>query len=99
MLDYYGSIEKNVEEIDHELIQIFRDYNKTYITEIIRELRNDNQIQNVYSVSGWMIFHRQGVINLIDNRIKIDTEISHKKLLLTKYFIQNDIPLDIVENI
>lgn len=99
MLDYFGSIEKTVEQIDHELIQIFRNYNKTYITEIIRELRNDNQIQNIYSVSGWMIFHRKDIIDLIDNRIKIDTEISHKKLLLSRYFIQNDIPLDIIENI
>jgi hypothetical protein len=99
MLDYLGSIEKDPEDIDKELIQYFRDYNQSYISQIISELRNENQIQNVYSVSGWNVFHGRGVIDLIKNRIQIDTEIAHKKLLLTKYFIQNEIPLEIVEDI
>jgi hypothetical protein len=39
------------------------------------------------------------VFDLIQNRIQIDTEIARKKLLVTRCFIQNEIPFDIVENI
>ena len=98
MLDYYGSIETTVEQIDQEIIQRFRNHNQSYISQIIQELRNENQIQNVYSVSGWMVFGRKEVFDLIQNRIQIDTMRAHKKLLVTHYFIQNEIPLDIVEN-
>ena len=38
------------------------------------------------------------VFDLIQNRIQIDTIRSRKKLLVTRCFIQNEIPLDIVEN-
>ena len=98
MLDYYGSITKSPEDVDIELIQSFRDYNQSYITSIISKLRNDNIIQNNYSVSGWMVFHKSTIINHINDYIQNDTIIAQKKLLLLRYLNENDIPSDIIQN-
>ena len=99
MLDYLGSIEKPTEEIDRELIQSFRNYNSEYIQSIILKLRNENMIQNNYSISGWMVFHKSQIINHIREYIQNDTVIVQKKLLLLRYFYENEIPTDMIQNI
>ena len=98
MLDYYGSITKTPEEVDSELISYFKEYEKSYIQSIIYNLRNENIIQNTYSVSGWMVFCRKEVIQSIETKIKNDTEKNKKKLLLVRYFIENDFPVDIMRD-
>jgi hypothetical protein len=98
MLDYYGSIAKTPEEVDSELISYFKEYDKYYIQSIIYNLRNENIIQNTYSVSGWMVFCRKEVIQSVKTKIKKDTEKNKKKLLLVRYFIENDFPLDIMRD-
>ena len=99
MLDYFGSIDKSCEEIDKELIQSFRQYNSDYIRFIILKLRNDNIIQNIYSVSGWLVFGKPAIINHINDYIQNDTIIAQKKLLLLRYLNENDLPTDIISNI
>ena len=99
MLDYYGSIAKTPEEVDSELISYFKEYNKSYIQSIIYNLRNENIIQNTYSVSGWMVFCRKEVIQSIETKIKNDTENVAKKLLLVRYCIENETPLDIIRDL
>lgn len=99
MLDYYGSIEKSCEEIDLELIQSFKNYNKEYIQSIILKLRNENIIQNNYSVSGWLVFGKSKIINHINEYIQNDTVISQKKLLLLRYLLDNNIETDIIRDI
>jgi hypothetical protein len=98
MLDYCGSIAKTPEEVDSELISYFIEYNKSYIQSIIYNLRNENIIQNTYSVSGWMVFCRKEVIQSIETKIKNDTEKNKKNLLLVRYFIDNELPLDIMRD-
>lgn len=99
MLDYYGSIEKSCEDIDRELIQSFKNYNKEYIQSIILKLRNENIIQNNYSVSGWLVFGKSQIINHINEYIQNDTVISQKKLLLLRYLLDNNIETDIIRDI
>lgn len=99
MLDYFGSIDKSCEEIDQELIQSFRQYNSDYIRSIILKLRNDNIIQNNYSVSGWLVFWKLKIIDHINDYIQNDTIIAQKKLLLLRYLNENDLPTDIISDI
>ena len=99
MLDYCGSIEKSCEEIDLELIQSFKNYNTEYIQSIILKLRNENIIQNNYSISGWFVFGKTQIINHINDYIQNDTVISQKKLLLLRYLLDNDIETDIIRDI
>ena len=99
MMDYFGSIEKTSEEVDMELILSFKNYNPSYIQSISSAFRNENMICNVYSVSGWMVFFRKEVIQLIETKIKNDTENVAKKLLLVRYCIENETPLDIIRDL
>ena len=99
MLDYYGSIEKTCEEIDSELISYFKNYQQSYIQSIISKLRNDNTIQNTYSVSGWLVFFKREIISHIQEYIQNDTVIAQKKLLLLRYLTDNDIETDIIRDI
>ena len=93
-----NSIIKNG-QIDSELISYFKEYNKKYIQSIIYKLRNDNIIQNTYSVSGWLVFFKREIINHIQEYIQNDTIIANKKLLLLRYLIENDIVTDIIRDI
>ena len=98
MLDYYGSITKSSKEVDSELLSIFKNHNQSYITSIISKLRNDNIIQNNYSISGWMVFHKSTIIDHMTEYIQNDTIIAQKKLLLARYCIENDVSFDMIRD-
>ena len=76
MLDYYGSITKNKDEIILELINYYenkdynKDYNKDFIKNIINNLIEKNEISKEYSVSGWMVFFKKICIDKINDEIK-----------------------------
>ena len=66
MLDYYGSIIKSKEEIDHELISFFQSHsNESYLKQIIYNLRKEETLANEYSVSGWLVFYRENIYKMI----------------------------------
>ena len=94
MLDYYGSIIKSKEEIDHEIIQSFKSKcNESYLKNIIYYLRKDNTLINEYSVSGWFVFYRKTIHNIITIQINHQKQQNYQKLKFTYCFIQlfNDI--------
>ena len=59
MLDYYGSIVKDNNQIDIEMIQYFKEYNEDHILKIVNELRRVGTLPLENSVSGWSIFVRK----------------------------------------
>lgn len=97
MLDYYGSITKNEDEIILELINYYenKDYNKDLIKNIINDLITTNQISREYSVSGWMVFFKKICID------KINDEIRKKVIIDILYDMINDIDVcnEIYDNI
>lgn len=82
MLDYYGSILISDDEIDRQLIDKFKDYNKDYILKIIQNLRDIKLLPTKNSISGWNIFVKGFIQTDIKDRIQWDTNIAKKKLLI-----------------
>ena len=76
MLDYYGSITKDNEEIREELLSYFKkeipEIPEDALTEIYEELRSRDIIHSQYSVSGWMVYGGQDAI------LQMKTEISKR---------------------
>lgn len=70
-MDYYGSIIKSEKEIDNELIQRFRDRcYESHMKKFISDLRKENILNKVYSVSGWNVFHVKPICDIIEKKIK-----------------------------
>ena len=86
-MDYYGSINYTFDEIKLNIIQKFNTYSNEYILDVIEYLYRRNLICNVYSYTGWNVFHAPIVMNKISNYIKLDTIICKKKLLLMRYLM------------
>lgn len=97
MLDYYGSITKNEDEIISDLINYYenKNYNKDLIKNIINNLIEKNEISKEYSVSGWMVFFKKICID------KINNELEKKEIIDILYDIINDIDVcnEIYDNI
>ena len=71
MLDYYGSITLNKEDIDKELVNSFKKKcYESYIKSIINTLRYEETLKNEYSVSGWNVFFRSNIHDVINIHIK-----------------------------
>ena len=89
MLDYYGSIIKNEEEIDKELIQSFRDRcYESYMKKIISDLRKEEVLQKEYSQSGWWVFHEKNINKIITIQINYDLQKSEKRIKFLYCFNQ-----------
>lgn len=81
MLDYYGSITKCEKEIDKELIELFKKKcYESYIKNLIFKLRKQEVIYKEYSISGWMMFHRDTIIDIINIELNHKKHKSEKKL-------------------
>ena len=48
-------MEKQIQNIQNEMIQEFQEYSKTYILNIIETLVTNNMLWRCYSYSGWNI--------------------------------------------
>ena len=81
MLDYYGSIILKEKEINNFIIQEFKlKANEYYINEIINNLRINETLANEYSVSGWNMFFRKEIYNIIYITINLQKYKNEKKL-------------------
>jgi len=81
MLDYYGSIIKSEREIDNELIKSFRNLcHESYMKKLINDLRKQEILNKEYSITGWNVFHRKTICDIIKNRLDIELYISEKRL-------------------
>ena len=85
MLDYYGSIVKDNDQIDTELIQYFRDYNENHILRIINDLRKDGTLPSDNSVSGWSIFVRKFIIWEMEKILEKETLLAKQRLEFMKF--------------
>ena len=89
MLDYHGSIIKNEEEIDKELIQSFRDRcYECYMKKIISDLRKEEVLQKEYSQSGWWVFHGKNINKIITIQLNYDLQKTEKRIKFLYCFNQ-----------
>ena len=94
MLDYMGSIIKSEEEIDKELIQVFRNRcYESYMKKVIYDLRKEEVLYKEYSYSGWMVFHGKTIYEIIEKTINYQKQKNEKKIKLLYCYNQlfNDI--------
>jgi len=83
MLDYMGSIIKSEEEIDKELIQVFRNRcYESYMKKVIYDLRKEEVLYKEYSYSGWMVFHGKTIYEIIEKTINYQKQKNEKKIKL-----------------
>ena len=81
MLDYMGSIIKSEEEIDKELIQVFRNRcYESYMKKVIYDLRKEEVLYKEYSYSGWMVFHGKTIYEIIEKTINYQKQKNEKKI-------------------
>ena len=105
MLDYLGSVVLSKEEIDSKIINKYRDScNEEYIQKIINDLRKEKVILCEYSISGWNMFHRRPIFDIITKTIDYQKQLNEFKLkmvyYLQTYFKVNNIKdYDIIEYI
>ena len=96
MLDYMGSIIKSEEEIDKELIQVFRNRcYESYMKKVIYDLRKEKVLYKEYSYSGWMVFHGKTIYEIIEKTINYQKQKNENKIKLlycyTKLFNDVDV--------
>ena len=99
MLDYYGSVIKDNNQIDIEIIQYFREYNKNHILKIINELRRVGTLPLENSVSGWGIFVRKFIIDEIKSILAKQTHLAKQRLEFAKFSDSINLPSDISQKI
>ena len=87
MLDYYGSIIKNEEEIDKELIQSFKDRcYESYMKKIISDLRKEEVLTNILNLGGGYFIRKLNKIITI--QINYDLQKSEKRIKFLYCFNQ-----------
>ena len=97
MLDYYGSIVKQKEDIYDEIHNIFSNYDPSYISSI---LESSGYIDKAISVSGWYVFHLKNIVNHINQTISKDLQKSKDKLIMTRCLhVRPDCNTDLMEKI
>ena len=103
MLDYYGSIIMNDEDIDTDILDIFKNYQGKYIKSLLNNMRINKILESEHSISGYRIFVRQFIIETIKVNIKKQKEINNKKLIFAyifeKYSKDNDLLIKITDHL
>ena len=99
MLDYYGSIVKDNNQIDIEMIQYFKEYNEDHILRIVNELRRVGTLPLENSVSGWSIFVRKFIIDEIKEILSKETHLAKQRLEFMKLCDSINLPSDISQKI
>ena len=98
MLDYYGSIIKSETEIDKELIQSFRNKAyESYLLNIIQNLKNENILLKDYSISGWRVFGKKSIHEIINKEINFQKQINEQKLKFVYCYLNLFIDIDICQ--
>ena len=100
MLDYYGSIQMTNENIDKDILQVFKNYQEKYIRSLLNTMRTQKILESEHSVSGYQIFVRQFTIDNIKHDIEKQTKLNNKKLIFSyifeNYSKDNDLLIQIV---
>ena len=86
---------KSEEEVDSELIQIFRDRcYESYMKKVIGDLRKEEVLYKEYSVSGWMVFHCKTIYEIIEKTINYQKQKNEKKIKFLYCYYQGRLPTD-----
>ena len=104
MLDYYGSIVKSEDDINSEIIQCFRDRcYESYMKKMINNLRKEEVLQKEYSVSGWMVFHRKTILDMINIQLNHGLQKANKRIKFVycynQLFNDNDVCKEICDKL
>ena len=99
MMDYYGSIVKDNNQIDAEIIQYFKEYNEDHILRIVNELRRVGTLPLDNSITGWMIFVKKFIIWEIKSILSKETHLAKQRLEFMKLCDSINLPSDISEKI
>ena len=98
MLDYFGSFTKPPEDVDKELIEILKkNASIGSLKLIIADLRNQRVITE-YSITGWNMFAKKQLVDIIYIELK-DRLSKNEKKLKSKYFLKNYLNNDILDKI
>ncbi len=92
-------MEKQIQNIQNEMIQEFHKYSKAYILDIVDILVKNNMLWRCYSYSGWNILKTMDIKYEIESMIKKDLDFIRNKLILVKYCYKHNYPLDILREI
>ena len=85
MLDYYGSIIINEDEIIKRIIDSYQEkYDKDALKRIIKEFMDEGVIEKECSVSGWMVFFGKVSIEMVEEKYLSDLQDAKKRLEFSK---------------
>lgn len=102
MLDYYGSITMDKNDVIKSIIKLYdvyiNKYSNDYITNILEYLYSKKLLQNEYSVSGWNMWYCNIILNHINNYIRLDT-LNKKKIVALMFQLINSSDLVFEPNI
>ena len=85
MLDYYGSIIMNEDEIIKRIIDSYQEkYDKDALKRIIKDFMDEGVIKKEYSVSGWMVFFGQDAVKMVEEKYLSDLQDAKKRLEFSK---------------
>mgnify|MGYP003682088217 FL=1 len=85
MLDYYGSIIINEDEIIKRIIDSYQEkYDKDALKRIIKEFMDEGVIEKECSVSGWMVFFGKDSIKIVEEKYLSDLQDAKKRLEFSK---------------
>lgn len=89
MLDYYGSITMNKNDVIKSIIKQYNNkYSDNYIINILEYLYSKKLLEKEYSISGWNIWYCSITLNHIDNYIRLDT-LNRKKIVALMFQLIN----------
>ena len=87
MLDYYGSIMINEDEIIERIIEHYQNkYETNTLKKIIKSMMIEGLIHKTYSVSGWMVFGGKDAIQKVEEAYQKKLMDAKKKLSFSKIF-------------
>lgn len=100
MLDYYGSITMDKNDVIASIIKLYdvNKYNDDYIINILKYLYSKKLLQKEYSISGWNMWYCSITLNHVNNYIRLDT-LNKKKVVALMFQLINSSDLVFEPNI
>jgi len=86
MLDYYGSIVMNENDIIIKILDSYqgKNYKKEHLEKIIKDFMDGGKMHRECSVSGWMVFLGKDYIKMVEDKYLTDLNEAEKNLAFTK---------------
>ena len=100
MLDYYGSITMDKNDVIASIIKLYdvNKYNDDYIINILKYLYSKKLLQKEYSISGWNMWYCNITLKHVNDYIRLDT-LNRKKIVALMFQLINSSDLVFEPNI